>query len=222
VWQKLDAIQKQVGATTDSGMRAAVDAAEKIRQWEDHMWTIEKLAKTLGTDIKNGLTSEQSAKLLAQFGYNKLTEKGKVPKWQIFLHEQTGLFSLLLWAAGILCFFAYFLQDEKIDKSNLWLGIVLVVVVFITGCFSYAQTSNAADLMDQFKNMMPTKTLVTRDGVETKKDAADLVPGDIIKLKAGDAIPADVVLITSNEMKVNNASLTGESEDLLRLRCQDC
>lgn len=90
-------------------MKAAVDAAEKIRQWEDHMWTHDKLAKTLDTDLKRGLTTDQAAKLLAQFGYNKLTEKGKTPKWVIFLHEQTGLFSLLLWAAGILCFFAYFL-----------------------------------------------------------------------------------------------------------------
>jgi len=65
VWQKLDAIQKQVGATKDSGMKAAVDAAEKIRQWEDHMWTTDKLAKTLGTDLKRGLTKEDAAKLLA-------------------------------------------------------------------------------------------------------------------------------------------------------------
>lgn len=216
MWQKLDGIQKQTKASTDAGMAAAVDAAEKIRQWEDHMWATEKLASNLKTDMKNGLTKEQASDLLRQYGYNKLTEKGKTPKWQIFLHEQTGLFSLLLWAAGILCFFAYFLQDEKVDKSNLWLGIVLVTVVFITGCFSYAQTSNAADLMDQFKDMMPQKCMVTRDGVAEKRDASDLVPGDIVALKAGDQIPADVVLMTSNEMKVNNASLTGESEDLLR------
>jgi len=217
LWGKLDAIQKSVGAKSDTGMKAAVDAAEKIRSWEDHMWSLEELASKLGTNLESGHTGQRAAELQKQYGQNKLTEKDKVPKWQIFLHEQTGMFSLLLWAAGILCFIAFFLQDDKTDKSNLWLGIVLVVVVFITGCFSYAQTSSAADLMDQFKNMMPTKTLVTRDGKQEKRDALDLVPGDIVSVKGGDAIPADMILITCNEMKVNNASLTGESEDLLRI-----
>jgi sodium/potassium-transporting ATPase subunit alpha len=102
------------------------------------MWTQEKLGSQLKTDLKAGLSEEEANKRLREYGQNKLTQKDKVPKWKIFLHEQTGPFSLLLWAAGILCFFAFFLQEEKIDKSNLWLGIVLVVVVFITGCFSYA------------------------------------------------------------------------------------
>jgi sodium/potassium-transporting ATPase subunit alpha len=70
--------------------------------------------------------------------------------------------------------------------------------------------------MDQFKNMIPPKTAVTRSGKETSMDAANLVPGDLITIKGGDAIPADVILLNCNEMKVNNASLTGESEDLLR------
>ena len=127
------------------------------------------------------------------------------------------MFSLLLWVAGILCFFAYFIQEDKTDNSNLSLGIVLVLVVFITGCFSYVQTSNAANLMDDFKNFIPQQALVIRDGKEVKVEAVLLVKGDVIKIKGGDAVPADVILIETAEMKVNNASLTGESEDLLRL-----
>ena len=127
------------------------------------------------------------------------------------------MFSLLLWVAGFLCFFAYIIQEEKIDKSNLYLGVVLVVVVFLTGCFSYYQTSAAADLMDDFKNFIPQKALVIREGKPDRIEALNLVVGDIIQLKAGDKIPADVILFKTNEMKVNNASLTGESEDLLRV-----
>ena len=100
------------------------------------MWDEEKLAKQLETNFESGLSSGVAAKKL-ELGKNQLTEKGKTPKWQIFLHEQTGMFSLLLWVAGILCFFAYIIQEDKTDGSNLYLGIVLVVVVFITGCFSY-------------------------------------------------------------------------------------
>jgi len=70
--------------------------------------------------------------------------------------------------------------------------------------------------MASFKNFIPKEALVLRDGVTGKKEAKYLVPGDIITIKAGDSIPADCILITANEMKVNNASLTGESEDILR------
>jgi len=198
-------------------MKDAVDAAEKIRTWEDHMWTQEKMQKTFETNFEKGLTQSAAADKLEKFGKNKLTEKGKTPKWVIFLHEQTGLFSLLLWVAGILCFFAFIIQEDQTDKSNLYLGIVLVLVVFATGCFSYAQTSAAADLMDDFKNFIPQKALCLRDGKQEKVEAQNLVVGDIIDLKGGDKIPADVILFKSNEMKVNNASLTGESEDLLRV-----
>lgn len=70
--------------------------------------------------------------------------------------------------------------------------------------------------MADFKNFIPKEALVLRDGTWGKKEAKYLVPGDIIKLNGGDNIPADCILITANEMKVNNASLTGESEDILR------
>lgn len=128
----------------------------------------------------------------------------------------TGFFSLLLWAGSALCFIAFGIQDDKNDKSNLYLGVVLAVVVIITGCFSYAQTSKAASLMKDFQNFIPREALVTRCGELKRIEAKMLVPGDIVHIKGGDNIPADLVLFEVSEMKVNNASLTGESEDLLR------
>jgi len=134
----------------------------------------------------------------------------------VFLREQTGFFSLLLWFGSLLCFIAFGIQKDKSDQSNLYLGIVLGVVVFATGVFSYMQTSKAASLMDDFKNFIPKMCQVKRDGVFIPKEAISLVPGDIVQLKGGDQIPADLILFTSNEVKVNNASLTGEAEELLR------
>lgn len=93
---------------------------------------------------------------------------------------------------------------------------MLAFVVFVTGCFSYAQTSKAASLMEDFKNFIPKETLVVREGAWGPIEAKQLLPGDVIKIKGGDSVPADVVLFEAVEMKVSNASLTGESEDLLR------
>ena len=71
--------------------------------------------------------------------------------------------------------------------------------------------------MADFKNFIPKTALVLRDGKWNKIESKYLVPGDIIKLIGGDNVPADCILFQANEMKVNNSSLTGESEDLLRV-----
>jgi sodium/potassium-transporting ATPase subunit alpha len=86
----------------------------------------------------------------------------------------------------------------------------------MTGCFSYYQSSKSAALMAQFKNFIPPRALVIRNGNETAIEASKLVPGDLIRIKGGENIPADIRIIECHEMKVNNASLTGESDDLLR------
>lgn len=65
-----------------------------------------------------------------------MTEKGAKPWYVVFIEEQTGFFSLLLWFGSFLCFIGYAIDNSAPD--NLYLGIVLAVVVFVTGCFSYA------------------------------------------------------------------------------------
>ena len=151
---------------------------------------------------------------LAHLGPNALTEKKGLPWYCVFAQELTGFFSLLLWFGSILCFIGYGLKTE--DPSNLYLGIVLAAVVFITGCFSYYQTSKSAALMAQFKNFIPAMAIVIRDGKETEIEAAKMVPGDLCKVKGGDNIPADLRIIECKDMKVNNASLTGEALELNR------
>jgi sodium/potassium-transporting ATPase subunit alpha len=125
-----------------------------------------------------------------------------------------GFFSLLLWFGSALCFIGFIIQTDKEDLSNLYLGIVLAVVTFLTGCFSYAQSSKSAEMMAQFENFIPPIAYVIRDGKEEKVDAKSIVPGDVVMVKGGENIPCDICIFKSNEMKVNNASLTGESEDI--------
>lgn len=201
-------------------MNDAMNNAESIRGWEEHMWEIEKLCTNLGTNMTKGLTEAKVIEKHATFGANALTEKKAQPWYCVFLHEQTGFFSLLLWFGAFLCFIGFAImepEDQEADKSNLYLGIVLSTVVFITGCFSYMQTSKAASLMADFKNFIPPKAFAKRgEDIYKPIDAKTLVPGDVIRIKGGENIPADVVLFRSTEMKVNNASLTGEAEELFR------
>jgi sodium/potassium-transporting ATPase subunit alpha len=195
---------------------SAIKGNEEIRNMKFHHMTFDQLEDALETNINNktGLTQDQATRKLDQIGENALTEKKAMPWYLAFLKEMTGFFSLLLWFGAILCFIGYAIDSS--DPSNLYLGIVLAVVVFITGCFSYYQSSKSAALMAQFKNFIPPKALVIRDGNESSIEAAKLVPGDLIRVKGGENIPADIRVIECHEMKVNNASLTGESDDLLR------
>ena len=99
-----------------------------------------------------GLTSTQAATLTKTWGLNRLTPPKTKPEWVKFCEQLTGFFSLLLWAGGILCFVGFGLQGAA---DNLYLGVVLCVVVFLTGVFGYVQEKKSSDLMDSFKNMMP-------------------------------------------------------------------
>jgi len=132
----------------------------------------------------------------------------------MLLHELTGFFPLLLWAGGILSIITYILDSS--ESSNLYMGIVLFIVNILTGLATFSQNATSEAIVDSFKNFIPPQTKVLRNGAYTTIDAAKLVPGDIVELKGGDRVPADIRILFSQEMRVDNSSLTGESNPLLR------
>lgn len=89
-------------------------------------------------------------------------------------------------------------------------------MVFISGLFSYYQDAKSANIMDSFKDMIPRNTTVIRNGEKSIIAVANLVVGDLVEVKGGDQLPADIRIVSSQGLKVDNSSLTGESEPLLR------
>lgn len=128
-------------------MADAVSGTEAIRSWDDHRIGIPALAKRFGTNTESGLTGAEAKAAHAKWGDNALTKKESVPWYVLFLREMVGIFSLLLWFGSALCFLGFFIAKDKEDKSNLYLGLVLAIVTFLTGCFSYAQSSKSAEMM---------------------------------------------------------------------------
>ncbi|VDP79187.1 unnamed protein product [Schistosoma mattheei] len=92
---------------------------------------------------------------------------------------------------------------EDPPKDNLYLGIVLSVVVVVTGCFSYYQESKSSRIMESFKKMIPQTALVIRGGVKIEAPAEALVVGDLIDVKCGDRVPADIRIISASSFKVS-------------------
>jgi len=174
------------------------------------------------------------------FHFNELTPPPKTAWWIIFLQHQTGFFSLLLWAASIISFISYGIQPEGVD--NLYLGIVLAIVVFFTGCFSYYQEASSAAVMEGFKNMIPPMVSAVRDSRTVVIPARELVPGDVVVgfqhsfrkvdptyktqkpttlissnrlnkvCNTGEKMPADVRVVTFTNFKCDQSSLTGEPD----------
>jgi sodium/potassium-transporting ATPase subunit alpha len=191
----------------DSDLKQEIDM-------DEHQIDLEELMARLGTNMETGLTKVQAQGLLEKNGQNKLTPPAETPEIIKFIGELTGFFSLLLWTGGFLCWLGYALQ-QTID--NVVLGVVLFFVVIVTGIFSYIQNKKSSDLMSQFKDMMPESVSVTRDGKTVSVEAKYLVIGDVVNMKAGDKVPADIRVVTcSDDMKVDNSSLTGEPDALKR------
>nr|QBF51208.1 Na+/K+-ATPase alpha-subunit 1c1 [Heteropneustes fossilis] len=222
--------QYELAATSEQGGKKSkskgkkdkdkdMDELKKEVDLDDHRLTLEDLNRKYGTDLTRGLTTDRAKEIFARDGPNALTPPPTTPEWVKFCKQLFGGFSTLLWIGAILCFLAYGIQaasETEPANDNLYLGIVLSAVVMITGCFSYYQEAKSSKIMDSFKNLVPQQALVIRDGEKMSINAEDVVVGDLVEVKGGDRIPADLRIISAHGCKVDNSSLTGESEPQTR------
>merc|ERR1712165_424251 len=194
---------------------AKTEDLKKELELDVHKIELEQLYKRFGTDYNNGLTTAQAQAGIEQYGLNQLTPPPTTPEWVKFCQNLFSGFACLLWLGAILCFLAYGIQASAYEEppdDNLYLGVVLTAVVTVTGVFSYYQESKSAKIMESFKNLVPQYALARRNGEKVTISATELTLGDIVEVKFGDRIPADLRILESKGFKVDNSSLTGESE----------
>jgi sodium/potassium-transporting ATPase subunit alpha len=176
---------------------------------------VEELYRRYHCNPETGLTAAQAKANQERDGLNCLTPPPTTPEWVKFLKALFGGFAMLLWLGAFLCFLAYTIQATTLEEppdDNLYLGIVLSVVVIVTGIFSYYQESKSSKIMESFANLVPQYALCLRDGQKLTIKAEELTVGDIVEVKFGDRIPADLRILEAKGLKVDNSSLTGESE----------
>merc|ERR1719427_1220418 len=185
-----------------------------------HKVDLDVLCKRFKTSVENGLTDAGVQAGIAEHGLNQLTPPKQTPEWVKFCQCLFSGFAMLLWVGAILCFVAYSIQATNYEEppdDNLYLGIVLTGVVTVTGIFSYYQESKSAKIMEGFKDLVPQYALVRRNGGEkVTVEAEELTLGDIVEVKFGDRVPADIRVLEARGFKVDNSSLTGESEPQTR------
>lgn len=162
---------------------------------------VDQLAtKYLNHDFKSGLTSTKAKERLAKDGPNILSSK-QTPKWKIFLRQFNNIVIYVLLLSALLTLFIGHYTD----------AIVILAVVIINSLIGYFQETSAANALAKIKDMLAQEATVYRDGVRQDILASDLVKGDIVFLEAGDNIPADLRILTADNLRVEEASLTGET-----------
>lgn len=153
----------------------------------------------MGTTAK-GLSAQEVQSRQGKYGKNVLQKVKGVPLWRRFLSNFTSTMAWLLWIAGIIAFCAQLAE----------LGIAIWLVNIINGCFSFWQEYQANKATEALNEMMPSYSRVIRDGKQAKVLSTDLVPGDIVQVEEGDDVPADIRVLQSTSLQVNQSSLTGE------------
>ena len=167
---------------------------------------------------ENGLSSVEAARRLAEYGENRLDEIGERAEWKKVLAEFTHFFAIILWIAAALAFFA----ESRAGGEGMWqLGVAIIAVIIINGSFSYWQEYRAEKAIDALRKLLPQVVNVVRDGVLQALASEQLVPGDVVLLEAGDNVPADCRLISGVGIRVNAATITGESVPQART-ADDC
>ena len=173
---------------------------------------LEELFEKLNTSHR-GLLEKKAYELLKVHGYNQFSEKKEVSPIVKFLRQFNNFFSILLIIGSALAFVSNLISP---DKDSVYVGIALIGVTLLNAAFSFFQQYSAEKAMKAFKNLLPSKIIVIRNGRENEIDAKFLVPGDLIVLREGDKIPADARVIEEAMLKVDHSALTGESEPQLR------
>ncbi|KAK3724319.1 hypothetical protein QZH41_001815 [Actinostola sp. cb2023] len=200
------------------GKKAKKAELEELKQEMEMDWhqiTQEELLSRLETNLETGLTEEEVARRLKRDGPNALTPPPTTPEWVKFAKQLFGGFATLLWIGAILCFIAQGVLVATVEEpamDNLYLGVALLVVVILTGLFSYYQEAKSSKIMESFKHMVPQDANVLRSGGRHTVPSEKLVLGDIVYVKGGDRLPGDLRVIECKSFKVDNSSLTGESE----------
>ena len=168
----------------------------------------EQVLQSLQTDPAQGLSAAEAARRLEQHGANVLREKKKKTNLQRFLDQFKDVMILILIAAAIVSFVVACVEG---NPGEFFEPALILLIVILNAVMGMLQESKAEKALDALKSMSAPHARVLRDGTEQIIDAASLVPGDIIRLEAGDFVPADARLLHSAGLKSEESALTGES-----------
>lgn len=155
-----------------------------------------------------GLAASEAAARRVEYGPNRVEPLARESAWLRLLKEFTHLFSIILWIAAGLAFLADWFEPSQ---GMARVGWAVVLVILVSGLFSFWQEVRVERTLAALQGLLPQQCEVLRDGAVARLAAEALVPGDVVLLAQGDNVPADCRLIEAFGLRVNRATVTGES-----------
>ncbi len=168
-----------------------------VKAW--HSFSVKKTLEELKTKAE-GLSQPEAEERLKKFGLNQLPEDVSFSRLKLFLGQLKSPLIYILLIAGIITL----ILGEYTDAT------VIFGAVFLNTIVGYLQESKASQALNKLKKVLQVKTIVFRKGREKEIFQRNLVPGDIIFLRAGNKVPADARIIKANDLRINESALTGE------------
>jgi Ca2+-transporting ATPase len=168
-----------------------------------HLLSITEIAELLNS-TPSGIGNSIASERLSEYGKNEIEDTKKKTVWQIILHQLTDFMILILIVVAIISGFLGDLTDT----------FIILAIIIINATVGFIQEYRSEKAMEALKNMVPSCARVIREGNTLEIAAAELVPGDVVLLEAGNIIPADIRFFETHQIKVDESALTGESHNV--------
>ena len=165
-----------------------------------HFLDVNKAFELLGAQ-PDGLSAQESELRLAKYGPNEIQGKKKKPAWLFFVGQFKDFMILILILAAIVSGIVGDIADT----------VIILVIVFLNAVVGFIQEYRAEQALEALKKMAVLTTEVLREGKSQSAPASALTPGDVVLLEAGNAVPADLRLIETHSLRIDESALTGES-----------
>ncbi|MFI5225053.1 MAG: cation-translocating P-type ATPase [Candidatus Limnocylindrales bacterium] len=190
--------------TTEEGSRPGNaptgSAGGEAKAW--HAMSGDAVLAELKVTVDAGLSGSEAAARLGTYGSNKFTDAPPEPRWQAFLRQYQDPMQIVLLIAGVISLFL---------PGQFATGVLLIVLTLLNAAMGLNQEGKAEASVSALQKLMVVKAKVRRDGQLAELAMADLVPGDVVNIEAGDLVPADARILTAATLEIDESALTGES-----------
>ncbi|MES1902334.1 MAG: Potassium-transporting ATPase alpha chain 1, partial [Paramarteilia canceri] len=181
-----------------------------------HLLSLKEICSKFGSSTDNGLPMRRFLENKKKYGPNVVSSRKKKSLFYIYMHEH------LLTDFTFFCLSALFLScvvviynkiiEDNVDIENISFICTLVFIILFTSCFTFISNTKRSKIVEKLNEINSNKYVsIIRDGSIESVLTEELVPGDLVLLKVGDQIPADLIVVDSKSLKVDNSSMTGES-----------
>ncbi len=180
-----------------------------------HTKAPDEIFEILSTSDK-GLSSDEVSRRIEHYGFNEIKEKKRKTIWEMFFNQFKDFLIILLIAAMIISFIIFlyeiFIQHQDLLHATEWIDIIVIAAIIIANAvIGTKQEYSSEKSLEALKKLAAPHAKVIRNGEQVEIWSRELVPGDILLLNTGDKISADIRLIETINLKIEEASLTGES-----------